>query len=461
MRFVKGSSDDVSSVAAQALLHMLVYADVAKYIIDNGLTEDIVGIALDKDTKVPVSAARILEELVKHDCTRTVMVEHEVPKTVFELWEAGKKAFINSSRLNALCKFSAYDDLRPALLEMDVVPLLVDRAGQKDKDRRKACLAALIKLAEHDIMREEILKAGFDETLMKQLGDEDTDRDAQSTLVSLCTHGDFRSHIIQTDFLKTLVHRLGNKKHFDGAQYTLNALIQYDDVQDALLELGPTPPLFISTLEDALDNKSVILDDFGNAMFSFCSRDNIRKAIIQSRFVDIILEKARTETIWGLEVTSRLLQSDFLKIPEFRTKLVDGGLVTILNHIARCGHLFALTFIPAILSCAGEYDDMREAMLASDIIFWLTTRMRDVSISHVALKSYHFHREIHAKFVEYGFNIDKLDHVPLSLSLSRIFRLGRKNNQMIHSLFSMAITDPKGFKNMVEYRRRRHTRLAL
>ncbi|KZP16494.1 hypothetical protein FIBSPDRAFT_865828, partial [Athelia psychrophila] len=48
---------------------------------------------------------------------------------------------------------------------------------------------------------------------------------------------------------------------------------------------------------------------------------------MQSRFVEILLENAREGTVWGLEVASSLLQSEFLKIPEFRTKLMDGGLL--------------------------------------------------------------------------------------------------------------------------------------
>ncbi|KZP22021.1 hypothetical protein FIBSPDRAFT_859873, partial [Athelia psychrophila] len=48
---------------------------------------------------------------------------------------------------------------------------------------------------------------------------------------------------------------------------------------------------------------------------------------VQSRFVEILLDNAKEGTMWGLEVTSSLLQSDFLKIPEFRTKLMDGGLL--------------------------------------------------------------------------------------------------------------------------------------
>ncbi|KZP04365.1 hypothetical protein FIBSPDRAFT_878587, partial [Athelia psychrophila] len=51
------------------------------------------------------------------------------------------------------------------------------------------------------------------------------------------------------------------------------------------------------------------------------------KAIIDSRFVEILLYNARKGTMWGLEVASRLLQSDFLQIHEFRMKLMDGGLM--------------------------------------------------------------------------------------------------------------------------------------
>ncbi|KZP02865.1 ARM repeat-containing protein [Athelia psychrophila] len=435
----------MSSVAAQALLHMLVYDDVAKYIVHNGLTEEIIAIALDKDTKVPVSAARILEELAKHDCTRRIMAETGVPKTLFELLTAGEINFVKSSRLNALCKFAAHDELHPALLDIHLVTFLVKKACQKDKDKRKACLRALVKLAEHDKMHQEILVAGFVENLVKQLGDEDTDIDAQGTLVTLCTHEDFRSRIIEMDFLKILVHRLNKKKHFDDAQYSLNSLIRYKDVRHALLTKLP----FISTLEKAITKGGVILDDLGDAMFSFCSQPDIRNAIMESRFVEILLENAKEGTMWGLEVASSLLQSEFLKIPEFRKQLLDGGLVTILNDIAHSGFLFALTYLPGILSYTGDYDDMRKAMLASDIIFWLTTRMQYASISSGVFKDNHFHCEIYAKFEEYHFNIDKLDHV--SLSLSRIFRRGHKNTHMMQSFLFMMATRPQGFVRMLNY----------
>ncbi|KZP02806.1 ARM repeat-containing protein [Athelia psychrophila] len=446
---VKDPSEYMSSVAAQALLHMLVYVDVAAYIVlQKDLTEKIIAIALNEATKVPVSAARILEQLAKHDCTRTVMATSRVPEKVFELLKAGEINFIKSSRLSALCKFSAYDDLRPALLEIQLVAFLVKKAGRKDKHKRKACLTALITLAGYDKMHEEILKAGFVNNLINQLGDEDTDIDAQNSLVSLCAHEDFRSQIIPTDFLKILVHRLEKKRHFDDAQYSLNALIQYEDVRRALV--GPTPLPFISALKNVITKGGAILHDLGDAMYSFCLQHDIHEAIMQSQFVEILLDNARKGTMWGLEVLSRLLQSDLLKIPEFRKKLMDGGLVTILNDIGRRGFLFALTFIPAILSYTGEYDDMREDMLASgDIVPFLTTRMQYVSISSGVFKDHHFHPEIDAKFEECHFDIDELDHV--SLSLSRIFRLGHENVHMIRSFLAMMATQPRGFRRMLKY----------
>ncbi|KZP16556.1 ARM repeat-containing protein [Athelia psychrophila] len=144
---VKENSDEMSLVAAQALLHMLGSDGVAEYIVDKGLTEEIIAIAVKEDTKVPVSAARILEELAEHGCTREIMAKNGVPKTLFDLLKAGDKGFIKASRLNALCEFAAYDDLRPALLEIQLVPFLVKKAGRKDKHKRKACLTALITLA--------------------------------------------------------------------------------------------------------------------------------------------------------------------------------------------------------------------------------------------------------------------------------------------------------------------------
>ncbi|KZP16517.1 ARM repeat-containing protein [Athelia psychrophila] len=212
---VKENSDEMSLVAAQALLHMLGSDGVAEYIVDKGpsLTEQIIDIALKEDTKVPVSAARILEKLAEHGCTREIMAKSGVPKTLFDLLKAGDKNFIKASRLNALCEFADYDDLRPALLEIQLVPFLVKKAGRKNKHKRKACLTALITLAGYDKMHAEILNA-------------------ESTLVSLCAHKELRSRIIQMDFLKILVHRLGKKKDFDDAQDSLNALIQYGEWKD-------------------------------------------------------------------------------------------------------------------------------------------------------------------------------------------------------------------------------------
>ncbi|KZP16538.1 hypothetical protein FIBSPDRAFT_58514 [Athelia psychrophila] len=179
------------------------------------------------------------------------------------------------------------------------------------------------------------------------------------------------------------------------------------------------------------------------------SKADIQKAIIDSRFVEILLYNARKGSMWGLEVASHLLQSDFLQIDEFRMKLMDGGLVAILNDIAHFGSLFVLTHLPVILSCTGEYDDMREAILASQIIFWLTTRMRYVSISSVVFKDKHFHDKINAKFEECDFDRDKLGHV--SLSLSKIFRIGHEDVRMIRSFLFMMATQPRGFMRMRKY----------
>lgn len=44
------------------------------------------------------------------------------------------------------------------------------------------------------------------------------------------------------------------------------------------------------------------------------SKEEILDAIIKSNFVEILVENTRKGTMWGLEVASRLLQSDFLKI---------------------------------------------------------------------------------------------------------------------------------------------------
>ncbi|KZP19864.1 hypothetical protein FIBSPDRAFT_555794 [Athelia psychrophila] len=82
VHLVEENSDNMSSAAAQALLHMLGSDDVAEYIVRKDLTTVIIDIALKKDTKLPVSAARILEELAKHDCTRRVIMESGVPKIV-------------------------------------------------------------------------------------------------------------------------------------------------------------------------------------------------------------------------------------------------------------------------------------------------------------------------------------------------------------------------------------------
>ncbi|KZP16527.1 hypothetical protein FIBSPDRAFT_58443 [Athelia psychrophila] len=128
---------------------------------------------------------------------------------------------------------------------------------------------------------------------------------------------------------------------------------------------------------------------------------------------------------------------------------MDGGLVAILNDIARLGFLFALTYLPGILSCTGKHDDMREPMLASDIVFWLATRMRYVSISSVVFKENQFHTKIDAQFEQYGFDIDELDPAPLSLS--RILRSGHENIHMIRSFLAMMATHPRGFVKMLRY----------
>ncbi|KZP19865.1 hypothetical protein FIBSPDRAFT_555838 [Athelia psychrophila] len=130
---------------------------------------------------------------------------------------------------------------------------------------------------------------------------------------------------------------------------------------------------------------------------------------------------------------------------------MEGGLVAILNDIACGSSLFALTYLPAILSCTGIHDDMREAMLASGTIKWLTARMRYVSISSVVFKDNNFHDEIEAKFEEFDFDIDELDHVSLSTSLSRIFRLGQENIHMIRSFLFMMAAHPRGFVRMLKY----------
>lgn len=110
---------------------------------------------------------------------------------------------------------------------------------------------------------------------------------------------------------------------------------------------------------------------------------------------------------------------------------------------------------------------MRDAILASDIILWLVRRMEHVSISHVVFKENYFHSkcghklttftgllpttlgDLEAKFAEYDLNIDGLEHV--SLSLSRLFRLGHENIHMIRSFIYMMGTHPRGFVKMLKY----------
>ncbi|KZP19842.1 hypothetical protein FIBSPDRAFT_555650 [Athelia psychrophila] len=92
---------------------------------------------------------------------------------------------------------------------------------------------------------------------------------------------------------------------------------------------------------------------------------------------------------------------------------------------------------------------MREALVASDIIFWLTARMRYVSISSNVFKENYFHPEIDEQFEGYGFDVDELD--PVSLSLSRFFRVGHENIHMIRSFLFMMSTRPREFGRMLKY----------
>lgn len=208
------------------------------------------------------------------------MEANAVVSKLFALLESKSENYIKSSRLDALCHFAKYgwvitysvtlysdcpsisDDLRSDLLKHKIVPFLIRRTSrQTEKHKRKACLAALIMLAEdgmfscrsisvHPIysrletMRDKILKAEFINNLMKQLVHEDTDKDAQSAFVSLAKHGrfkfsyiltsladrhkvDFRSPIIKAGLIEDIVKRLEKNKTFDDAQDTLAALIEY------------------------------------------------------------------------------------------------------------------------------------------------------------------------------------------------------------------------------------------
>ncbi|KZP16555.1 hypothetical protein FIBSPDRAFT_865877 [Athelia psychrophila] len=96
---------------------------------------------------------------------------------------------------------------------------------------------------------------------------------------------------------------------------------------------------------------------------------------------------------------------------------------------------------------------MRKPMLASQIIFWLTTRMQHASISYAAFKDNNFHREIDAKFEEYDFDLDELAirHSSLSTPLSEIFRFGHENIHMVRSFLAMIAGHPRGFVKMLRY----------
>ncbi|KAF7975880.1 hypothetical protein HWV62_8283 [Athelia sp. TMB] len=270
-------SENVSTTAAQALLHMLGFGQWASFCSE----------VLDLKSHVKADVADNIANSVAPN-------EDEVVKI-----------------LNIA---TGQDALHKPLLQAEIITYLIQSTmSQTDQRKRKACMAALITFSRvSDEMRSKMIDGQIIPNLMEQLLDEETDIEAQGALVSLYMQKGptFKKPIIEAGFIDTLIKRLGKQATFCTAANTLHNLMQDESFREKLLS---PEPLFTYPLVHAIAKGGIDLEDLGDALGKFCEKASIRQELIKSDLVDMIKDTVRD------------------------------------------GSLFAVTFIPAILSGVGAY----------------------------------------------------------------------------------------------------------
>ncbi|KAF7969864.1 hypothetical protein HWV62_25639 [Athelia sp. TMB] len=397
--YITGKSESMRRSAAQTLLHLLVYENVATRIVNAQRVDGLIGASLVNDTCTPFTGPRILEELAGHICTRNALLRLDCAFSLYALAEQTKDTSITISRLTTLWRLAQHDVIRDNMIAKNIPSILVSgalKAGGKSMHRRYylATLAALA--SDSNEMRAAIVKAKCLETLSDQFSRDKSDGDTQNVLEFLFQYEDCRAIIFKTTFLSDLVSdlvpKLKKDETFEDARRSLTRLLERGSgVPKILVDCS-----LISVLGSAFNKGVDILD-----------------ALVDSSFFSTLLKNTRKGTLWGLEGALRksayyILKGFLLTTARIRQKLIALHVASALCETVKNVIVPRYnTNVVIMLFGLCKYDDLRDDVVSSGIVHLLAQQLKYVNPRKSGVFSDELHEEIRTAFEPYFEDFDE------------------------------------------------------